>query len=155
MANEVAKAVSIFYLVAVTLLFGTNGLVQPLKFYQDGVGREQLDSTPPNSIAVMEHMSFVNAFHHMLTASVVICLVFTHEAPRLGMSIIATFWIIDIIPHLLYPWPKGTEDTVLDVLGMKLHAVWIVVFTFIALGLVGFFTSTHDLENSKKKKKKN
>ena len=153
MVNEVAKAVSIFYFVAVTLLFGTNGLVEPLKFYQVGVGQEQLDSTPPNSLVAMEHMSFVNAFHHMLTASVVICLVFTHEAPRLGMSIIAAFWIIDIIPHLLYPWPKGTEDSVLDVLGMKLGVVWFVIFTFITLGIIGFFTSTHDLENSKKQKR--
>lgn len=123
-----------------------------MAFYEEGVGSEALESTPDLSKQAMAHMSFLFGYFYIIMASIVVCLVYTHDSPRLGMSIILVFWGVNVFDQILYPWPNVNEGAVLRVLGIPSPGATPSIVFFLALGGLAYVKSPHDLAHRAKNK---
>ena len=147
MANPIiAKVVAALHMVVGTILWGTI-MLNPIKLYE---GVSDLDSTPKDSLAAMLHTSYVIAYVMIFVSSIVVCLVFSHDSPRLAMSIIAVYWLLNATCQIQYPWPTQGGVAV-TIMGIPFSGAWPFIYVFVALSTVGYVTSPHDLKSKAKR----
>ena len=113
-------------------------------------GVSDLDATPQDALAAMLHTSYVISYVMILVSSIVVCLVFSHDSPRLAMSMIAVYWLLNATCQIQYPWP--TQDGVaVTIMGIPFSGAWPFIYVFVALSTVGYVTSPHDLKSKAKR----
>ena len=106
--NRVAKCVAVFHMAVSTFIF-IPIMMDPIQMY-DAVDQAYLDTTPPRSMDAMLHMSYAFCYLMVLQAAIAVCLVVSHGCPNLGMSMIASSWLLNASCQVLYPWPVMVKD---------------------------------------------
>lgn len=142
-----AKIVAATYMAIMTFLL-TPMAIDPMQMYQ-GMNQEDLTDLPATVLAAMKHMSCVYSVLQLLSASIIVCEVFTHNSLRLGMSSIVLSWILNLIIQFVFPWPAG--KTILYGISIPSGAMpFIILFT--SMGIYGYIHSPHDKAVSHDKK---
>eukprot|EP01083_Nonionella_stella_P084015 232438_1 len=90
--------------MAIMTFIFTPIVFDPMQMYQ-GMGQEDLTDLPATVLDAMKHMSIVYSVLQLLSASIIVCEVFTHNSPRLGMSSIVLSWMLNLIIQFVFPWP--------------------------------------------------
>jgi hypothetical protein len=152
--EDLAKPVSILHMVTTLLTFLPVCILNPMVLYEEGIGSEALDATPELPKMALRHMSFLCGYLYLIMAAIVVCLVYSHDSPRLGMSIIVTFWAFNIVCQLLHPWPNADGGAVLTLVGIPFSGTFPFIILWTVLGGVAYLTSPHDLARRNKKKAK-
>jgi hypothetical protein len=150
--NDLAKPVSILHMVISLLIFLPVCILNPMGLYEEGIGSEALDATPELSKMVLRHMSFLYGYLYLIMAAIVVCLVYSHDSPRLGMSIIVTFWAFNVVLQFLHPWPNADGGAILTVMGIPFPGAAPFVVLWTVLGGVAYISSPHDLAHRTKVK---
>ena len=145
--TDAAKIVAATYMAIMTFIF-TPIVFNPMQMYQ-GMVQEDLQDLPATVFDAMKHMSCVYSVLQLLSASIIVCEVFTHNSPRLGMSSIVMSWILNLIIQYAFPWPANT--TILYGITIPSGAMpFIILFT--SMGTYGYIHSSHDKAVSHDKK---
>ena len=100
--TDSANIVAATYMAIMTFIF-TPIVFDPMQMYQ-GMDQEDLQDLPATVLDAMKHMSCVYAVLQLLSASIIVCEVFTHNSPRLGMSSIVMSWMLNLIIQFVFPW---------------------------------------------------
>jgi len=146
--TDAAKIVAATYMAIMTFIF-TPIMFDPMQMYQ-GMVQEDLTNLPATVLDAMKHMSCVYSVLQLLSASIIVCEVFTHNSPRLGMSSIVLSWTLNLIIQYAFPWPAG--KTVLYGITIPSGAMpFIILFT--SMGTYGYIHSSHDKAVTHDKKK--
>jgi hypothetical protein len=148
--NFVAKGVAVAYFLFAIFIFGP--FLKDSRAFYWSVSDEAFAATPKPAAMAMKHLSFVFTCTFILMAAIIVCLIFTHQAPRLGMSMIFTFWGIKILANVIEPWPHTQGLHRPTLLGIEFTAEMAIIL-WIPLALAGYYTAEHDLEAAKKAKK--
>ena len=146
--TDAAKIVAATYMAIMTFIF-TPIVFDPMQMYQ-GMVQEDLQDLPATVLDAMKHMSCVYAVLQLLSTSIIVCEVFTHNSPRLGMASIVLSWMLNLVIQFVFPWPANT--TILYGISIPSGAMpFIILFT--SMGTYGYIHSPHDKAVSHYKKK--
>lgn len=149
MTNNSAKPITAVYLVCTLLLMGPICILDPMKIYESV---DSLDEVPESVRLAMAHANFVSGYGAILIAATAVCLASTHQSPRLSMSLIITYWALNIIAQLRFPWPKAEGEPAVTLYGIAFSCRWPFIFLWISVGFYGYFNSAHDVGHKEKAK---
>jgi len=96
-------------------------------------------------------MSFVSGYALILLAATAVCLAYTHQSPRLSMSLIITYWSLNAVAQMRFPWPHAEGEPAVTLYGIPFSGAWPFVFLWNVLGIYGYFNSVHDVGHKTKK----
>jgi len=147
---EIAKFVSVIYLMAALATFVPISIIDPLKMFVDGVGKDVLENDTPEAVVMaLKHLSFVYGTLMIMVAMSIVYVVFAHNKHCAAMAFLIVFWAIDVYIHAALPWPDVTNSNTISVFGQEYPSVFSTIAIIVCMGLVGIFGSTGNSRNIK------
>lgn len=144
--STIAKLTSLANAAFACVLMGPTVLLNPIGLYE----AVDTDSLPADAVMGMAHMSFLFGGLIVALSLTVICLVYTHQSPRLGMALVLIQWAAICASWVLYPFPTA-DGVALTAYEIPFSGAWPFIYAFVPLSIVGYLTSPHDLADAKKK----
>jgi hypothetical protein len=104
-SSSLSKGFMLLYLAFTLLFFTPNCVLDPSKFYLEPVGKDNWESTPEILRQAMMRLSYMYGIYMITNGVAMTYFVFDYNKPKPALFYVAAFWLVNIVPQCVYPWP--------------------------------------------------